>query len=110
MATLTVRNLYDDLKSILRVQAARHGQSMEEEVRSILRQALTQATLATGLGQRLASRFQAYARIGAVCARLGRPISAEDAQIAALALGTRNERDFELIDSLSVVNPWIAAS
>ena len=61
MATLTVRNLDDDLKSTLRVQAARHGQSMEEEVRSILRQALTQATPATGLGQRLANRFQAVA-------------------------------------------------
>ncbi len=61
MATLTVRNFDDDLKSTLRVQAARHGQSMEEEVRSILRQALTPATPATGLGQRLASRFQAVA-------------------------------------------------
>ena len=61
MATLTVRNLDDDLKSTLRVQAARHGRSMEEEVRSILRQALIQATPATGLGQRLASRFQAVA-------------------------------------------------
>jgi len=61
MATLTIRNLDDDLKSTLRVQAARHGQSMEEEVRNILRQALTQATPATGLGKRLASRFQAVA-------------------------------------------------
>ena len=61
MATLTVRNFDDDLKGILRVQAARHGQSMEEEVRSILRQALTQAVPATGLGQRLASRFQSVA-------------------------------------------------
>ncbi len=50
MATLTVRNLDDDLKSTLRVQAARHGQSMEEEVRSILRQALTQATPARSHG------------------------------------------------------------
>jgi plasmid stability protein len=61
MATLTVRNFDDNLKSTLRVQAARHGQSMEEEVRSILRQALTQATPTTGLGQRLASRFQVVA-------------------------------------------------
>lgn len=58
MATLTVRNFDEGLKSTLRVQAALHGQSMEEEVRSILRQALTQATPATGLGQRLTSRFQ----------------------------------------------------
>lgn len=58
MATLTIRNLDDDLKSSLRVQAARHGQSMEEEVRSILRQALARPSAETGLGQRLASRFQ----------------------------------------------------
>lgn len=40
MATMTIRNLDDDLKSRLRVRAARHGQSMEEEARSILRSAL----------------------------------------------------------------------
>lgn len=40
MATMTIRNLDDDLKSRLRVRAARHGQSMEEEARSILRAAL----------------------------------------------------------------------
>jgi len=61
MATLTIRNLDDDLKSTLRVQAARHGQSMEEEARSILRQALTKAAPATRLGQRLANRFEAVA-------------------------------------------------
>jgi plasmid stability protein len=61
MATLTIRNLDDDLKSTLRVQAARHGRSMEEEARCILRQALTKATPTTRLGQRLASRFRAVA-------------------------------------------------
>ncbi len=59
MATLTIRNLDDDLKSSLRVQAARHGQSMEEEVRSILRQALAKPSSSTGLGQRLVERFKA---------------------------------------------------
>ena len=55
-----------------------------------------------------------YARIVALRTRLGRPISVEDAQIAAIALAcglvlaSRNERDFELIDGLSVVNPWTA--
>ena len=61
MATLTIRNLDDDLKSSLRVQAARHGQSMEEEVRSILRQALARTTPASGLGQRLSNRFMTVA-------------------------------------------------
>lgn len=40
MATMTIRNLDDDLKAQLRLRAARHGQSMEEEVRGILRAAL----------------------------------------------------------------------
>lgn len=61
MATLTIRNLDDDLKSTLRVRAARHGRSMEEEVRSILRQALAKASPATGLGRRLVSRFETVA-------------------------------------------------
>jgi plasmid stability protein len=58
MATLTIRNLEDDLKSTLRVQAALHGQSMEEEVRSILRQALAKVPPSEGLGSRLANRFR----------------------------------------------------
>lgn len=41
MATMTIRNLDDDLKARLRVRAARHGHSMEEEARSILRVALS---------------------------------------------------------------------
>lgn len=40
MTTMTIRNLDDELKARLRVRAARHGQSMEEEVRVILRAAL----------------------------------------------------------------------
>ena len=53
-----------------------------------------------------------YARIVATRTRIGRPISVEDAQIAAIALAhrmplaTRNTADFELIDGLGVVNPW----
>jgi plasmid stability protein len=40
MATLTIRNLDDSLKERLRVRAASHGHSMEEEVRVILKQAV----------------------------------------------------------------------
>jgi predicted nucleic acid-binding protein len=53
-----------------------------------------------------------YARIVSARTRAGRPISVEDAQIAAIALArrmplaTRNTTDFELIDGLEVVNPW----
>lgn len=41
MATMTIRNLDDDLKARLRLRAARHGRSMEEEARCLLREALT---------------------------------------------------------------------
>ena len=61
MATLTIRNLDNDRKSRLRVQAARHGQSMEEEVRSILRAALAKPASSTGLGQRRVERFSGVA-------------------------------------------------
>jgi len=39
MASLTVRQLDDRLKKLLRLRAARHSRSMEDEVRVILRQA-----------------------------------------------------------------------
>lgn len=42
MASLIVRNLDDALKTRLRVRAAYHGRSMEEEVRRILRTALAE--------------------------------------------------------------------
>jgi plasmid stability protein len=40
MASITVRNLDERVKRRLRVRAARHGRSMEEEVREILNIAL----------------------------------------------------------------------
>ncbi len=40
MASITIRNLDDDVKARLRVQAAEHHRSMEEEARQILRQAV----------------------------------------------------------------------
>ena len=41
MASITIRNLDDDLKALLRIAATSHGRSMEEEVRVILRSVLT---------------------------------------------------------------------
>ena len=40
MTSITIRNLDDALKRRLRLQAAEHGRSMEEEARDILRSAL----------------------------------------------------------------------
>jgi len=53
-----------------------------------------------------------YAALVAARVRAGRPISVEDAQIAAMALtagfvlATRNAGDFEEIDGLTVADPW----
>lgn len=53
-----------------------------------------------------------YGRIVASRVQIGRPISVEDAQIASIALAnglrlaTRNEKDFEEIDNLQLINPW----
>lgn len=40
MASITIRNLDDEVKTLLRVRAAEHHRSMEEEVRLILRDAM----------------------------------------------------------------------
>jgi plasmid stability protein len=63
MATLTIRNLDDSTKAQLRLQAARHGRSMEEEARAILRQAVAGAPPPTtqGVGHRSQANF---ARLG----------------------------------------------
>lgn len=42
MATLTIRDLDPSVKSKLRIRAAQHGRSMEEEARNILRTALAE--------------------------------------------------------------------
>ena len=44
MVTMTIRNLDADVKARLRVRAAQHGRSMEEEARSILRAALSKSS------------------------------------------------------------------
>jgi antitoxin FitA len=58
MAQLVVRHLEDEVKAGLRRRAARHGRSMEEEVREILRNALkNDGTAVYPLGSRIAARF-----------------------------------------------------
>ena len=61
MATLTIRNLDDELKSRLRIRAARHDRSMEEEVRAILRDVLSEHEPVEGLigiGTRIRKRLE----------------------------------------------------
>ena len=66
MATLTIRNLDERTKAQLRIRAARHGRSMEEEARTILRDAI-EARLPAAPGQGLGSRIHAhFAQLGGV--------------------------------------------
>ena len=59
MAQLLVRNLETQLKVRLQKRAKRHGQSMEEEARDILRDALKQEdNLGSGLGTEIAVLFR----------------------------------------------------
>ena len=59
MAQLVVRNLEAGIKLRLQRRAKRHGRSMEEEVRDILRNAAREeAAPARGLGTEIASLFK----------------------------------------------------
>jgi plasmid stability protein len=57
MATLTIRGLDSVIHARLRVEAARHGRSIEAEARAILQERLTSGTGERGLGRRVRSRF-----------------------------------------------------
>lgn len=57
MSSLTIRNLDDELKGLLRQQAARHGCSMEQEVRDILRRAVQTQLSGAGFAQKVHRRF-----------------------------------------------------
>lgn len=58
MANLTIRNFDDETKSLLRQQAARHGCSMEQEARDILRQAVSLQPAGAGFAERIHRRFK----------------------------------------------------
>ena len=59
MASLTIRNLDQNLKAQLRQQAARHGRSMEAEARSILAQNLNAPVSEQNLAAAIHRRFEA---------------------------------------------------
>jgi plasmid stability protein len=60
MASLTIRSLDEGTKAQLRIQAARHGRSMEEEARTILREAIEASQPSAATKQGLGSRIQAH--------------------------------------------------
>jgi len=58
MAQLLVRNLEDDVKERLQRRAKKHGCSLEELVRDILRNAANDQRPTGGLGSEIAARFR----------------------------------------------------
>ena len=90
MASITIRNLDEEVKTRLRIRAAEHSRSMEEEVRIILRAAVSDRKA----GPRNLAAFtrECFAALGGV----------------ELELVTRNMRDFEGT-GIDVVNPWTPA-
>jgi len=69
MSTLTIRQLYEKIKAKLRIRAAHHGHSMEEEARAILRSALTLSSPQGNLAEAIQQRFAAF---GGVALKLPR--------------------------------------
>jgi plasmid stability protein len=64
MAALTIRQLDQKTKTRLRVRAAHHGRSMEEEAREILRSALTTSSRTKGnLAEAIRRRFASFGGI-----------------------------------------------
>jgi plasmid stability protein len=69
MATVTVRNLPDEVHRAIRALAAKHGRSTEAEIRRLLEAAVKPA-------ERL--------RMGTALARLGRGLGLTDEDVAAI--------------------------
>ena len=57
MASITIRNLDNDVKTRLRIRAAAHGRSMEEEARLILREAVERQAGPINLARAIRARF-----------------------------------------------------
>ena len=60
MASITIRNLDDEVKIRLRIRAASHGRSMEEEARLILRDAVESEEGPTDLAAAIRDRFAPF--------------------------------------------------
>lgn len=67
MAMLTVRNLPDEIHRALRTRAARHGRSMEAEVREILESAMAP---------------EGRVKLGSLLAGIGRGVKLTDEEFA----------------------------
>ena len=70
MASLTIRNLPDDVHRALRVRAARNGNSTEAEVRAILKQTV---------------KPESRVKLGSLLAEIGRKVKLTDEEFALIA-------------------------
>jgi plasmid stability protein len=57
MAALTIRNIDEEIKTRLRMQAAQHGCSMEQEVREILQRAVSPKRDQASFAQKIQQHF-----------------------------------------------------
>jgi plasmid stability protein len=57
VASITIRNLDDEVKRLLRIRAAEHGRSMEDEARDILRNAVCEPKPPTNLATAIRARI-----------------------------------------------------
>lgn len=57
MAAMSIRGLDDGVRERLRIRAARHGRSMEAEIRAILAEAVAERETSEGLFATLLDRF-----------------------------------------------------
>lgn len=78
MATLTIRDLEEDIKARLRVQAAEHGRSMEAEARVLLAAALSGRRPPKGLGSYIRDQFAEIGGIELETPHRGEPARAVD--------------------------------
>ena len=60
MASITIRQMEETTKRKLRLRAARHGRSMEQEAREILKSALSQPEEQPDLAEAIRRRFAKY--------------------------------------------------
>jgi antitoxin FitA len=78
VAAVSIRNLDARVKERIRVRAARHGRSMEEEMRVILTDAVSEPDDSRGLFQALLDRFGALGGVELdIPARCARPRAAD---------------------------------
>lgn len=79
MAQFIVRHLEDDVKSRLKRRAERHGRSMEEEARHILRNAVKEQNKPVAkLGSRIAARFKKAGLMADLPELRGQPVRSAD--------------------------------